>query len=189
MELYGVALLDLAKSVHMSILLHMATARHLLVDPAVGGVFHCITRCVRRAYLCGWDALTGRNFEHRRGWVRDRIRELAGQFAVEVYAYAVMSNHLHVVLGTDPGRVSHWPDAEVARRWLTLFPGPGGKRGQPPEKSAVEALCQDTGRLALCRSRLADVSWLMRPAESWVLDRRGRDARTARSTVLAQVVS
>ena len=75
----------------------MATARRHLVDPAEGGVFHCISRCVRRAYLCGWDALSGRSFEHRREWVRDRIRELAGQFAVDVYAYAVMSNHQHTI--------------------------------------------------------------------------------------------
>jgi putative transposase len=140
----------------------MPTARRLLVDPAEGGVFHCISRCVRRAYLCGLDALTGRDFEHRRGWVRDRLQELAGQFGVEVYAYAVMSNHLHVVLGTDPGRANRWCDEEVARRWLTVFPGPGGQRGQPPEASAVAALCQDRVRVTLCRGRLADVSWFMR---------------------------
>jgi len=153
----------------------MATARRLLVDPAEGGVFHCISRCVRRAYLCGLDALTGRNFEHRRGWVRDRLRELAGQFGVEVYAYAVMSNHLHVVLGADPGRVNGWIDEDVARRWLTLFPGPGGKRGQPPEEPAVAALCQDPGRLALCRSRLADVSWFMRCLNEPIARRANRE--------------
>ena len=153
----------------------MATARRLLVDPAVGGVFHCTSRCVRRAFLCGRDAYSGRDFEHRRGWVRDRLREMADLFAVEVYAYAVMSNHLHVVLGTDPGRVGAWSDAEVARRWLSIFPGLGGKRGQPPEESAILAFCQEADRLTICRGRLADVSWFMRCLNEPIARRANRE--------------
>ncbi len=153
----------------------MATARRFLVDPAVGGVFHCISRCVRRAFLCGRDAYSGRDFEHRRGWVRDRLREIAGFFAVDVYSYAVMANHLHVVLGTDPEQAGSWTDAEVARRWLSLFPGPGGKRGRPPEESAIQALCQESDKLAACRSRLSDVSWFMRCLNEPIARRANRE--------------
>ena len=108
----------------------MATPRRLLVDPARSGVFHCVSRCVRRAFLCGRDSYSGRNYEHRRGWIRDRLRKLAGLFAVEVHSYSVMSNHLHVVVRTLPQQVPGWDDVEVARRWLWLFPGRGGKRGE-----------------------------------------------------------
>jgi len=153
----------------------MATARRHLVDPEEGGTFHCTSRCVRRAFLCGWDEFSGQSFEHRREWVRERIRELAGQFAVDVYAYAVMSNHQHVILGTDPGRAKAWSDAEVARRWLTLFPGPGGKHGVPPEEPAIQAFCQDGMRLALCRSRLSDVSWFMRCLNEPIARRANRE--------------
>ena len=62
----------------------MPTARKLLVDPADCGVYHCISRCVRRAFLCGRDAFSGRDYEHRRGWIRERLRELAGLYAVEI---------------------------------------------------------------------------------------------------------
>ena len=140
----------------------MATPRRLLVDPAKSGVFHCVSRCVRRAFLCGRGSYSGQNYEHRRAWIRDRLRELAELFAVEVHSYAVMSNHLHVVVRTLPGRVGGWEEEEVARRWLWLFPGKGGKPGRPPEEAAIRTLCQDPKKLATCRTRLADLSWFMR---------------------------
>lgn len=75
----------------------MATPRRLLVDPAKTGVFHCVSRCVRRAFLCGRDPYSGQDYEHRRAWIRDRLQELTGLFAMEVHAYAVMSNHLELL--------------------------------------------------------------------------------------------
>lgn len=50
--------------------------------------------------------LTGRSFEHRRQWVEDRIHELAGIFGVAIWGYAVIGNHLHVVVQTLPETVN-----------------------------------------------------------------------------------
>ena len=153
----------------------VATPRRLIVDPARGGVFHCVSRCVRRAFLCGRDAYSGRDYEHRRGWIRDRLRQLAGLFAVEVHSYSVMSNHLHMVVRTLPRQVADWDDEEVARRWLWLFPGRGGKRGQAPEEEASHALCRDRSKLASCRERLADLSWFMRCLNEPIARRANRE--------------
>ncbi len=90
----------------------MPVPRRLIVDPSTSGFYHCISRCVRRAFLCG------EGYEHRRQWIQDRLRVLAETFAVDVAAYAVLSNHLHIVVRTMPGRAQQWSDREVAARWL-----------------------------------------------------------------------
>ena len=124
------------------------------------GAFHCVQRCVRRAFLCGIDRYSGQSFEHRRDWIEQRIRLVAECFAVAIDAYAVMSNHLHLVLRIDPGETLRWSDAEVAARWVRLFP--------PREDSDVEIeakrlrLQADPVRIDTLRQRLGNLSWLMR---------------------------
>lgn len=102
----------------------MTRARSSLVSLSDTPWYHVVCRCVRRAFLCGEDRLTGQNFEHRRGWIVDRVKQLAGVFAIDVAAYAVMSNHYHLVLRVDAERASGWSREEVLRRWTQLFDGP-----------------------------------------------------------------
>ena len=71
----------------------MTTPRKLLVDPANECDYHLVSRCVRRSHLCGVDKHTRRDFSHRRLWLPERLRLLAPSFAVDLYAYAVMSSH------------------------------------------------------------------------------------------------
>ena len=96
--------------------------RRFLVDPTEVGIDHCVNRCVRRSFLCGKDPVSGKDYEHRRQWMQDRIQFLAGQFGVDVLGFAVPSNHLHVVLRNRPDVVQDWSDTEVARRWWNKVP-------------------------------------------------------------------
>jgi len=136
----------------------MTYARAHLVDTENGGFYHCTSRCVRRAWLCGNDPVTGRSFEHRKQWLESRLLALGEVFAVDLYAYAVMSNHYHVVLELVPGRARGWSDEEVARRWCGL----GRRRDREEAEGRVAALLGDAKRLAVVRERLGSLSWFMR---------------------------
>ncbi len=76
----------------------MTKPRSKLISVSDTPWYRTFSRCVRRAFLCGEDQQTGQNFDHRRGWIEARIRQLAGVFALGVAAHAVMSNHYHIVL-------------------------------------------------------------------------------------------
>jgi putative transposase len=141
----------------------MGLPRSKYVEEGKEGVYHCFSRCVRRAFLYGYDAHTGRDFSHRKAWLVNRLRKLGGIFAVDVCAYTVMENHYHVVVRTCPGRVVGWSDEEVARRWLTLFPGcwysrGGGKR---EVEEGIRVLVGYPERIAILRKRLSSLSWFM----------------------------
>jgi hypothetical protein len=75
--------------------------------------YHCISRCVPRAFLCGKDSHTGFNFEHRRQWIVDRIKLLCGVFSVDLCAYAIMNNHYHIVVRIDVEQVQAWSDVGI----------------------------------------------------------------------------
>ena len=160
----------------------MTTARSQLVDASSSGYYHCVSRCVRRAWLCGLDALTGQSFEHRRDWIEQRLWELADIFAVGLYAYAVISNHVHVVLRVDPLAAEAWPDEDVAARWVRLFPvHANGAVDSEACRLKEQALHGNAERLAICRQRLGSLSWFMRSLNEPIARRANReDACTGR---------
>ena len=139
-------------------------ARGDVFDPHEVSVFHCINRCVRRCFLCGHDPLTGRDFEHRKAWLEQRLRELAGLFGIDLLGFAIMSNHFHVVLRNRPDVVAAWSDDEVARRWLGICPVRRDDDGTPEEPTDAEiaTITADAKRLAEIRTRLSHISWFMR---------------------------
>ena len=125
--------------------------------------YHVVSRCVRRAFLCGEDAHSGQSYEHRRQWVVDKLGQLSRLFAIGICAYAVMSNHYHLVLKVDPDTAANWSEREVAERWAALFQWPllvrrwyQGEVLSEPELAVVQQL------LAQWRERLHSISWFIR---------------------------
>ena len=125
--------------------------------------YHCISRCVRRAYLCGADLVTGFDFEHRRQWIVDRIRLLCSVFAVDLCAYAIMSNHYHIVIRINADEVDQWTDEEVAKRWMQIFSGPLLMHRYLTNADLTTAELKCVADLFVTwRERLGDLSWFMR---------------------------
>ena len=125
--------------------------------------YHTVSRCVRKAWLTGVDKDTGHSYEHRREWVESRLIELAGAFAIDIAAYAVMSNHLHVVLRIDIESANRWTDREVVEQWHLLFKGTElTQRFAKGELVQARELSQLKHSIAQYRSRLCDISWFMR---------------------------
>lgn len=153
----------------------MTYARQHLVAPDTAGTYHCTSRCVRRAFLCGFDKLTGRSFAHRKLWVEERVHRLADSFAVSIHAYAVMSNHLHVVVHIDPQAAREWSNEEVARRWFNAFGGQSPDAA--PLEQRVQALAANEARIQTLRARLGSLSWFMSGLVQPIARRANREDR------------
>ena len=141
----------------------MTRARSTLVSIDDTPYYHCVSRCVRRAFLCGVDHYTNQSYEHRRQWLEDKLHQVADAFAIRLCAYAVMSNHYHVVLHVRSDLAGEWSDTEVIERWHTLFSGNLLSQrfvaGEPLNSAQRDQLAD---LVALWRARLCDISWFMR---------------------------
>ena len=137
--------------------------RRDIVDPNEIGTYHCYNRCVRRAFLCGEDPYTGKNFNHRRDWVVRRQKLLARLFAVEIAFHAELKNHLHVVLRTRPDLVENWSDEEVIRRWLRITKLTRNFKDEieEPSETRVREKLLDKNYVAEVRKRLSSISSFM----------------------------
>ena len=125
--------------------------------------YHCISRCVRRAFLCGLDTTTGNNYEHRRQLIEDKILELSNAFAIDVCAYSVMSNHYHLVLHINKAQAEKWTPGQVIEQWHQLFNGTlFSQRYARNETLLASEFRVLTKSIEKWRTQLMDISWFMR---------------------------
>ena len=145
------------------------------------GVYHCWNRCVQRAFLCGIDPVTGRDFEYRREWIQQTEQMLAGLFAVEGAFHAELSNHIHLILRTRPDVAASWSDQDVVRRWLSItkLKRNGADVIVEPSQEEMNSELRQSGRVAKLRGRLANVSWFMGTLCEAISRRCNRDAGTS----------
>jgi hypothetical protein len=124
----------------------MGYPRSHVVDPLRTGIYHCISRCVRRESLIESD--------ERCTWIVAALDRLCRTFAVDVCDFAVMRNHVHLLVRTHPELAMTWSDREVARRWIC-------RHGSSPAglEASIDAACLDDSLIAEWRSRLSDLGW------------------------------
>jgi REP element-mobilizing transposase RayT len=147
----------------------MTRARNQLISLNATPYYHTISRCVRRAFLCGEDSFSGKNYDHRKQWAIERLRELTGVFAIDICAYAIMSNHYHLVLRIDAHKASEWSETQVIERWRKLFNIPPlinrYLRGEYTSKAEISK-----ARMVIAdwRDRLSNISWFMRSLNEYL---------------------
>ena len=146
----------------------MTKPRSQLIDIQQTPYYHCINRCVRRSFLCGEDHVTGKNYEHRKSWVVERLALLSRVFSIDVASYAIMSNHYHLVLRVDRDSALKLSAKQIARRWKRLYHWPllveryfNGETDNAETDKALEII--DTWRC-----RLHDISWFMRCLNEYI---------------------
>ena len=141
----------------------MPQPRKNIISLADTPYYHCMSRCVRRAFLCGVDHYSGNDYEHRRVWLEDKLHHTASVFAIKLCAYAVMNNHYHLVLNVRADLALSWSDKEVVERWHQLFSGTSTSQrfafGVELSEAELGILNKD---IELWRQRLMDISWFMR---------------------------
>ena len=150
----------------------MTKARKYQVSVDDTPYYHLISRCVRRAFLCG--KLGNQSYEHRRQWIVDRMKFLASIFAIDVCAYAIMSNHYHLVIKVNSTK--DWSDQQVLGMWSALFKLPQlcdefmkGEKLTQAQVVVVRKLIDEY------RSRLMNLSWFMRCLNQYIATKANRE--------------
>jgi REP element-mobilizing transposase RayT len=141
----------------------MTTARSQLISLDVTPYYHCISRCVRRSFLCGEDAVTGKSYEHRRDWLEQRLLKLATIYCIDICAYAVMSNHYHLVVHINRLKANSLTPDQVIERWKQEHKIPPLVQRYLNRQLVCKAevkRCQQL--IELWRERLYSLSWMMK---------------------------
>lgn len=99
----------------------MTTSRNQQICLTETSYYHCISRCVRRAFLCGIDEYSGKSYQHRRDWVERQLLSQSRAFCIDVAGYAIMSNHYHVVIRVNQELPPSLPAGAILERWQKLF--------------------------------------------------------------------
>jgi hypothetical protein len=112
----------------------------------------------------GDDALSGKNFDHRKVWIEEYLRQFAAYFGIDLICYAIMSNHFHLILRSRPDVVATWDNREVARRWLMICPVRRSADSQPlaPNEAEINSIANCPVKCRDIRKRLSNFSWWMR---------------------------
>ena len=154
----------------------MTKARSQQIDLQATPYYHCISRCVRRAFLCGEDQYSGANYDHRKDWIVERLCLLGEVFAIDIAAYAIMSNHYHLVLHVNREEAEQLSDDQVIERWLSIYKGPllirkfrSGFEMTQAERDKVAEI------VSTWRERLSSISWFMSCLNEYIAKEANRE--------------
>ncbi len=154
----------------------MTRSRRTQISLEATSYYHVVSRCVRRAYLCGQDRLTGKSFEYRRQQIEDDALRLCSIFYIDIAAFAILSTHYHLVLHVDQERCLSATGREIVQRWHRHFAGTELSRkfanGEDLDRNETDVV---NSLIDTWRARLHDISWLMKVLNEGIARRANKD--------------
>lgn len=139
----------------------MPMPRKALVSVDTTPSYHVVSRCVRRTFLFG--IVDNKDFSHRRDAIEKRLAELTQLFCIDIAAYAIMSNHYHLVVRLQKQRALNLSFNDVITRWRALYSLPTLANRYANNEALSDAELAEAGRqIEERRARLYDLSWFMR---------------------------
>ncbi len=135
----------------------MTQPRSRIVDEKLTRWYHCLSRCVRNAFL-----ISDQNGFDRKAWIDHRLKELESIFAISVAGFSVMDNHLHLLLRIDSETAQSWTPLEVATKWLELYPPRINRKRVTPTFEMIELYAANVDWVQKIRTRLSSLSWFMK---------------------------
>jgi REP element-mobilizing transposase RayT len=156
----------------------MATARSQTVFPEETQILHIWCRVVRKSFLCGFDRLLNRDYDHRKEWVREKIKFSAEIYAIDVITFAILDNHYHLVVRTRPDVVAAMTNEEVVRSILRLggeywFNSDGSDRKKT--RKEINRRLNDKQWLLKARVRLSNISKMMQTINQSIARRANKE--------------
>jgi hypothetical protein len=82
------------------------------------GPFHLIVRCVRRAFLQGFDEYSSKDYSHRKSWELDITKLLLEALAIDVTAYTNMDNHFHLIVRNRLDQIKELTPLQIIAQWF-----------------------------------------------------------------------
>ena len=154
-------------------------ARKEIVRDGEIATYHCWSRCVQRAWLCGDDPYSGQNYDHRRVWIKSLLEYQACIFAVDIGNYSILSNHQHIICRTRPDIVEGWSDEEVAWRWKMAWPRwEDGRWMREPTDEEIQELLARPQHMQAVRRNLSSLSWFMARSKEPIARMANAEAKT-----------
>jgi len=145
----------------------MTTPRKQLISIRDTPYYHVVTRCVRRAFLAGYDKPSKTDFGHRKQWIVDRMMFLCDVFSINICSYAVMSNHYHMVLKVEDNK--QWTTTQTLKAWNRLYSLPYlceeyllGHISHAAERYQMKKMAKKY------RKRLMNISWFMKCLNEYI---------------------
>ena len=160
----------------------MTQPRHSLISLDYTPYYHIISRCVRRAFLCGRDQYAKKNYNHRRQWIKDRIHALQDVFCIDIAAYAIMNNHYHLVIHINKNKEQLLADGDVVKRWSRLFKIPTFIMKELDKGQTLSLRAQIL--VNIWRKRLVSASWFIKTLNTYFIKPNLAESLTGRSLAM-----